>query len=356
MDDINDFEASLSETLGVVEIRPTLRCLIEDMSVEVTPIELRRSLSTAEADISNDPTFMLPILLHDACHPLLTKALQTIARPEDARTRIKAITDKKVYRVKAAAHRGALWRDGADRWWLLAAGRRRDDGANDFYRQVEQLNEDPSSLFPTQLDEKYRRLERAYRDGCLADRLVHEQILQALMEAARSPGVPTRVEVFGALVTIKVERDDDHVAVVEVTWKLLRFEAQERFPADVLAMVPAAKTTEDWSHLAPPPESGLDQMWWTYVPQSWIDSLAVAAELDDLIDSEHELAPPDPVTDGSESFSHWAKGSVVTRSYIEGIEIVGVCGARVVAHRDFESFPVCPDCSDAVELLRQVRV
>ena len=37
----------------------------------------------------------------------------------------------------------------------------------------------------------------------------------------------------------------------------------------------------------------------------------------------------------------------------EGIEIVGLCGARVVAHRDYEQFPICPTCKEIHDGLRR---
>lgn len=84
-----------------------------------------------------------------------------------------------------------------------------------------------------------------------------------------------------------------------------------------------------------------------------MDHLATSVEIDDLIDED--LTSTDPSTDGSEHFSHYAQSKVVTLAYVEGIEIVGLCGARVVAHRDYERFPVCPTCIYNLDLLRSLR-
>jgi hypothetical protein len=46
----------------------------------------------------------------------------------------------------------------------------------------------------------------------------------------------------------------------------------------------------------------------------------------------------------------------VTLAYVTGIEIVALCGARVVAHRDYERFPVCPLCEESLALLRQLKL
>lgn len=45
----------------------------------------------------------------------------------------------------------------------------------------------------------------------------------------------------------------------------------------------------------------------------------------------------------------------MTLAYATGIEIVGLCGATVVAHRDYEKLPICPCCQENLELLRRLR-
>lgn len=86
-----------------------------------------------------------------------------------------------------------------------------------------------------------------------------------------------------------------------------------------------------------------------------VEHMATSAELDELLPDDDDWQPPNPSSDGSEHFSHWAKGSVVTLAYLTGIEIRGLCGASVVAHRDYERFPECPPCQESLRLLRSLR-
>ena len=90
------------------------------------------------------------------------------------------------------------------------------------------------------------------------------------------------------------------------------------------------------------------------MPQEWVDHLATTVELDDLLATVEDWSPPNPSSDGSDHFSHRARASVVMLAYVTGIEIVGLCGARVAAHRDYEKFPVCPKCEESLALLRQL--
>ena len=238
---------------------------------------------------------------------------------------------------------------------MVAAGcgRRRDDGTGDFYRELEKYGNDSSPIAPTPRDKDYLRLETAYSKECELERTVHAAVLQALLSAAATPGEVVSLEAFGAQVSLRIEPDEGGLAVVEVTW--VEYTDQQRFPADLLAMISAGQNIDDWECLVPPPESGMDQLWYMYVTEVWVENLAVSAELDELAQLANNWAPTDPVSDGSENFSHWAPGSVVTRAYIEGIEIIGLCGARVVAYRDYESLPVCKTCDESFDLLRQLR-
>lgn len=230
-------------------VRPTFRCLRDDLAQEAGPAELRMALPTLIDDLAADPTHLLPCPLVDVDHAVLDKA-NLIARDEAAhREPIVVITDRHVIKVKTGDRRAALWQDDIGTWWLLAAGRRKDDGPGDFYRELKRFSKDSSPIAPTEADERYHRLEAAYAAECEAERQAHGAVLGALLTAARGPGSAVVVEVFGAT----------------------------------------------------------------------------------------------------------AKRSIVTLAYVTGIEIVGLCGASVVAHRDYEKYPVCPSCQENLELLRQLR-
>lgn len=336
-------------------VRPTLRCLREDLAQEVGPEELRVALRTIEADMAADPTYLLPRTLVDAEHAVLDKA-NLIARDEAAlRERIDVLTDRHAIKVKTGDRRAALWQDSAGTWWLLAAGRRKNNTAGDFYKEIERFSADATPIAPTDDDYGYQRLEAAYENECRAERAAHAGVLEAVLSAARSPESIATVAVFGAVVSFRIVPDEHGLAVLEMSWEFAAFEQQDRFPMDVLAMVPGLEDIDAWDYLPPSEDSDSPPMWYTYITGEWVDHMATSAELDELLTNGDDWRPVNPSSDGSESFSHFAKGSIVTLAYLTGIEITALCGASVVAHRDYERFPVCPACQKCLELLRSLR-
>ncbi len=197
------------------------------------------------------------------------------------------------------------------------------------------------------------RWPSSYLGECVAERAAQAKLLTALIESCRVLLESTAVELFGASVQVTATPDDDETVVLQLDWEFMEFDEQDRFPSDVLAMIPGLESIDDGEYL--PPTSGADSphSWYTYVDRKWIDWFATSAELDDLVALDWE--PPNPSSDGSEQFSHLSPSRVVTVGYIEGIEIPGLCGAAVVPHRDPEQLPVCPTCVEALELLRQLR-
>jgi hypothetical protein len=95
-------------------VRPTVRCLHEDLGLPV-------------------PSARVP--LEEIDHPLLRKAAEQFASgtPHE---RIRAIDDVVLFKVKTGRWRGAVYSDdpGADvKEWLVAAGTREEDSPDDFY-------------------------------------------------------------------------------------------------------------------------------------------------------------------------------------------------------------------------------
>lgn len=336
-------------------VRPTLRCLLDELAQEVGPEAVRKALRTIVDDMAADPTYLLPSSLVDAEHPVLDKANLIASDDAAPRERIVAITDRHVIKVKTGDRRAALWQDNAGTWWILAAGRRKDDGSGDFYRDLERFSKDSSAIAPTEADDRFRHLEEAYAAECETERQAHGTVLGALLTAARVRGSAVEVEVFGAAVSIRVVPDDDGLAVLEMSWEFSQFEQQDRFPMDVLAMVPGRESLDDWQYQPPRRDDDSPHSWFTYVTEEWVEHMAISDELEDLLTNGGTWTPVNPASDGSEHFSHLAKRSIVTLAYVTGIEIVGLCGASVIAHRDYEKFPLCPICQENLALLRQLR-
>jgi hypothetical protein len=336
-------------------VRPTLRCLIEDLQPDVEPAAVRNAIRALPTELAADPIYLLSASLIDVSHPALVKANMLASSDSARRERIAVVTDRHVVKVKTGDHRAALWRDEAGTWWLLAAGHRRNDDPDDFYRAMERFSKDSSPIAPTTADQQYRSLEEAYAQECEEERAAQVAMIGALLQAALSPGTGMALEIFGALITVTITGDERDDAVLDVAWTFAQFDQQDRFPIDVLAMIPGHEDISGWDFL-PAPESGnAPASWYTYVNTSWVEQLATSAELDDLLPDGTDSGPLDPSSDGSEHFSHYAKGAVVTLAYVTGIQIVGICGASVVAHRDYERFPICPTCQENLELLRAMR-
>ena len=336
-------------------VRATLRCLREDLAGEIRPEKLRVALRTLVRDMAADPTYLLPCSLVEAAHAVLDKANQLATDEAAVRERIAALTDRHAFKVKTGDRRGALWQDDAGTWWLLAAGRRKNDTAGDFYQEIERFSKDASPIAPTEQDLQYRRLETAYQHECEAERRAQAEVLGAVLVAARNPRSTVKVEVFGAIVSIRIDPDEEGLAALEASWDFAEFDQQDRFPMDVLAMVPGRECIDSWEYLPPRQENDSPHAWFTYVTADWVEQMSTSAELDELLANGHEWQPVNPSSDGSENFSHFAKGSNVTLAYVTGIEITALCGASVVAHRDYERFPICPSCQQNLTLLRSVR-
>jgi hypothetical protein len=330
--------------------------LFEDLGSEVGPADLRLALGNGQAVVAVDETFLFPCSLADAEHPIIEKANLLATDEAAARERIETITDRYAIKVKTGDRRAAIWRDESGVWWLLAAGHRKDDGPGDFYRELKRFSRDSTPIAPTQTDERYRRLEVAYAAQVEEERTAHGDLLGALLAAAARPGTPNEIALHGAVVSVRVDPDESGLAVLELSWDFTCFDEQDRFPMDVLAMVPGQEDIDSWEYLPPRRDDDRPHSWFTYVTREWVEELATSAELDGLLAEAGDWSPTNPSSDGSEHFSHRARGEVVTLAYVTGIGIVALCGARVVAHRDYERFPVCPLCEESLALLRQLKL
>lgn len=100
-----------------MSVRPTLRCLTDDLGLKIPPID--------------DP-------LDELDHPLLRKANQQFAEQSIRRERISSIDATVLFKVKAQRWRGAVWIDAAGRPWMVVAGWREEGSHDDFYETLAQ--------------------------------------------------------------------------------------------------------------------------------------------------------------------------------------------------------------------------
>src|SRR5690606_22119055 len=132
-------------------------------------------------------------------------------------------------------------------------------------------------------DRRYERLEAAYRAECATERATHTDVVRALLNAAQHPSESTSVHAFGAEISITITPDAEGLHVVEMSWDFASFDQQDRFPMDVLAMVPDHESIDVWDYIPPRSDSDSPHTWYTYAPDSWVVQMATSAELDQLL-------------------------------------------------------------------------
>jgi hypothetical protein len=325
-------------------VRPTIRCVLEDLLDEGSNGALREAFRTAQWSDT-----LLP--LRQLEHPVLTRANELASDSAMHREPVKCITDRDCVKVKTGEWRGALWQDAGGQWWLLAVGRRKDDGPGDFYRELTRYERDSSVIAPSDRDYAKLRLEAAHRAILAEEQAAQRDVIGTLLAAASKPGDAAETVVFGARVRIRVDRDEDELDELTVSFEFECFDDQDRFPADVLEMIPAGGF-EQWQYL---PAFGPDQVpiWSLIVRVAWIDWLSVAVELDEL-KAGNRTTRQDHHPVGHQH-AHYASARVVTLAYVEGVEIQGLCGYMFTPSRDPDPLPLCAGCQEALEIFRRSR-
>src|SRR5262249_29109399 len=192
-------------------VRPTLRCLREDLHLPLPP--------------ASTP-------LDQVDHPLLTKAGEQFTDPDTPHERIRAIDDVVLFKVKIGRWRGATYIDQATaeaRDWLVAAGRRQDGSADDFYALLHAQARSPPQryndehdkplttdthsqyLLPGQDDQDRYLLEAGTR---LAKRL--DVAVRDLVRGSLRDGHEHAVDLSGFRLGLLVRADHGHETYVAV--------------------------------------------------------------------------------------------------------------------------------------------
>jgi hypothetical protein len=111
--------------------RPTLRCLVDDLGLQIPPIEID---------------------LGSIDDPMVGEARRVAPDSPRGQKRILAIKAPLVYRLRHSDLRGATWVDPNDALWLLAVERRKEDAEDDAYEYFTELHR-KGRLLPTPDDE-----------------------------------------------------------------------------------------------------------------------------------------------------------------------------------------------------------
>jgi hypothetical protein len=87
-----------------------------------------------------------------------------------------------------------------------------------------------------------------------------------------------------------------------------------------------------------------------------LDSDTVSTQLSpgtQTIEDTRTSRTESPVEPGDhERFSHYVEKDKLTEAMVMGTPVVALCGKVWVPSRDPEKYPVCPECKDAWEQLR----
>ena len=132
--------------------RPTLRCLTDDLGIEIPGLEV--DLGVLD-------------------HPLLAELRRVTPTSPDGQKRILSIDHPLVYRIRVSSGRGVTWFEETKQVvWLCAARRREQDSDDDAYRHFARLHAS-AQLLPDDDDDMRDRAEAAIRlqRGVTADLL-----------------------------------------------------------------------------------------------------------------------------------------------------------------------------------------
>lgn len=232
-------------------IRPTLRCLRDDLAFSVVPLP--------------------DVPLHKLSHPLIERAQQ---QADDAPTeKIASIDDTVLLKCKPGGSRwrGAVWAEqGQGVGWLVAAGLRTQGDRSDFYQKLCEdcqrkraaLNRAGTELAPGKrtyskhllpdaddrlrldLEQKYQLLQEA-----------RERVPNLVKEARDDAGTPVRGQVFGTQVEALVYRS---VGSYDELYLGLRVvgSAPDGVYAVVLQLAVPEALAEDWEPIEAPHRDG----------------------------------------------------------------------------------------------------
>jgi hypothetical protein len=158
--------------------RVTLRCVREDLGLDVPPVEVE---------------------LGSLDHPLVTEARRLAPSAPRGQKRILSIEHPLVYRIRHARWRGATWLETDEgRFWLCAGAQREEGSGDDAYEHFVALH-DAGRLLPTDDDRLRDALERNARIIDAVTAAIPEALADAL--ARRGRDVTMR---FGDLVDARL--------------------------------------------------------------------------------------------------------------------------------------------------------
>lgn len=339
--------------------RPTIRCLVDELSSEIEDQNQRSALVAGRlADIG-------PLPLDEIVHPLLRKAQMLDGRPAadlhgDA---IASVSDNVFYKVKTGRHRGAVWIDGSGTLWLCAAGIRREGDPDDFYADFERKCIGGSDLFlPTESDRNRQLLETVDAADCERQRLLAERVMTCIANAATSQALetvdlPTMVDPETLLprstARLHVELSlngpeypsDIYLSVTVVDYAGARY---NDVIIEVQGSIPGVPIN-DWD-VVPASSGHQDPCWTVIVREGWLE--AFLDEVNRRGARDMSVNPPD-LTDGCDDLAHLVPKSGLTEAVFRADTVRAICGRTFRPIHDHDGMEVCPNCLTAEKRLEE---
>lgn len=360
-------------------VRPTVRCLLDDLADTVTDAAQRSSLLSGSL-----PHISVP--LDEVAHPIIEAAnvRYSGAQGPERRELLRDVRDQAWAKCRHSARwRGiVLWRADLPRWLCFAGWHESgdpDDVYNDFtMRCTTGRAVDSSAFLPERKDELRILGERAHAERMERDNRFRAGVLSSLLAAVASPGEPHETELpSGSMLRITLlplgggglaelplpasmlpgdpivddgdggdegsvgdENDwmSDLLLQVVIAWdgggnaeEVVR--AQEAIPGIAV---------DEWN-IAADSAGQQDPVFFTIVDADWIQAV-----LDKVGEHGSTALSSDPllVLDAADGQSHVARSDAVSRGYVNGEVLRSVCGRRFVPSKDPGTEPTCATCRD----------
>lgn len=323
--------------------RPTLRCLSEYLTDGWDDHEHFR--------VTRSPSEDAPLpSLSDLAHPVIQHAATLFSGDDSsdvARESISGLTDPPFWKLKTGRWRGAVWLDKQGQAWIVAAGLRRENESDDFYKSfmatVASSGAEP--FLPTAAD--LRRLKIESVSEALADweRQLHTDTVNAAVAAGA--GDPQQMPVFS------LDRSTT-AANVEITIEVVKGDPPEEDIAELTVVVePINRSMKSLIERAEivilsaisPQE------------QDWSQGYTAAARIYSMTESSAVLRAGIQASAGRRpglviagTTAHYTHRNGLTDCTIEGKAVKALCGAHFVPRQDFDSMPVCPLCAQIYKM------
>jgi Protein of unknown function (DUF3039) len=321
--------------------RPTERCLIEDLSDDWDDSADLRSSRLGIASLDKAPYLL--------AHKIIRKAVGDFEDVTGDRQResISGLTDPPFWKVKIDRWRGAVYVDSDGQPWLVAAGRRYEGEARDFYKRfMATVAQSKDSVLPTPEDRAHLKRQLA-EERLLAREHRTQELALDLVRQARggSDGIASGV----------LHTADESRAMAEVT--VIYVPAEDDAPHEVLVELNVVEWAEfaliEWDEqVMLSAICSCESRWGSTYTSRRLHSIEIQTddELDLICNGGMSAGQPGAMAPGH--VAHVVHRKRLTEKTIDGDPVRAICGKWFVPRQDHEAVPECPTCQALQTLFR----